>query len=47
VSRLHQHPWDQQVAWTGNLGGHRGSLNPTYLRAYVLPLFGRKCMSGE
>jgi pimeloyl-ACP methyl ester carboxylesterase len=41
VSRLHQHPWDQAVAWTGNRGGHRGTLNPAYLRAYVLPLFSR------
>ena len=23
--RLHQHPWDTNVAWTGNDGGHTGS----------------------
>jgi pimeloyl-ACP methyl ester carboxylesterase len=36
--RLRQHPWDERVAWTGNEGGHTGSLQPAYLKAYVLPL---------
>jgi pimeloyl-ACP methyl ester carboxylesterase len=36
--RLRQHPWDPSVAWTGNEGGHSGSLRAQYLRAYVLPL---------
>jgi pimeloyl-ACP methyl ester carboxylesterase len=38
ASRLRQHPWDPSVAWTGNAGGHAGTLLSSYLRAYVLPL---------
>jgi pimeloyl-ACP methyl ester carboxylesterase len=38
AGRLRQHPWDPAVAWTGNEGGHSGSLGLTYLKAYVLPL---------
>jgi pimeloyl-ACP methyl ester carboxylesterase len=37
-ARLRQHPWHPSVAWTGNDGGHYGSFEPGYLRAYVLPL---------
>jgi len=36
--RLRQHPWNRNVAWTGNDGSHAGVLQSTYLRAYVLPL---------
>jgi pimeloyl-ACP methyl ester carboxylesterase len=36
--RLHQHAWDACVRWTGNHGGHYGSHQPAFLRAYVLPL---------
>jgi pimeloyl-ACP methyl ester carboxylesterase len=38
AGRLHQHPWDCSVAWTGHDGGHAGSLQPAYLTAFVLPL---------
>jgi pimeloyl-ACP methyl ester carboxylesterase len=38
AGRLHQHPWDRSVAWTGHDGAHDGSLQPAYLTAYVLPL---------
>ena len=38
-ARLRQHPWDASVSWTGNEGGHYGSHDVRYLRAYVLPLF--------
>jgi pimeloyl-ACP methyl ester carboxylesterase len=38
AGRLRQYPWDESVAWTGNLGSHNGSLSPAYLKAYVLPL---------
>ncbi len=38
ASRLRQHAWDPSIAWTGNRGGHAGSLRPAYLKAYVLPL---------
>jgi hypothetical protein len=38
AARLHQHPWEACVRWTGNQGGHTGSLSPAFLKAYVLPL---------
>jgi pimeloyl-ACP methyl ester carboxylesterase len=38
AAKLRQHPWDCSVAWTGNEGGHTGSLRPAYLRAFVVPL---------
>jgi pimeloyl-ACP methyl ester carboxylesterase len=38
AARLHQHPWTPAVEWTGNEGGHAGSLQPAYLRLYVMPL---------
>lgn len=37
-ARLRQHPWTPAVEWTGNTGGHYGSDQPVFLRAYVLPL---------
>jgi pimeloyl-ACP methyl ester carboxylesterase len=37
-ARLRQHPWHPAVAWTGNAGGHYGSHQVSFLRAYVLPL---------
>jgi pimeloyl-ACP methyl ester carboxylesterase len=36
--RLRQHAWDPAVEWTGNGGGHFGTNEPAFLRAYVLPL---------
>jgi len=36
--KLRQHPWDPVVAWSGNGGGHYGSNQAGFLRAYVLPL---------
>ena len=36
--RLRQHPWLPAVAWSGHDGGHYGSNQPDFLRAYVLPL---------
>jgi hypothetical protein len=38
IQRLHQHPWDPSIAWTGNAGTHSGSLSPQYFRSFVLPL---------
>ena len=38
AQRLRQHPWTPCAAWTGNEGGHAGTLEPAYLKAYVLPL---------
>jgi pimeloyl-ACP methyl ester carboxylesterase len=36
--KLRQYPWDESQEWTGNLGGHYGSHQPGFLKAYVLPL---------
>ena len=36
--KLRQHPWAPAVAWSGHDGGHYGSNQPGFLRAYVLPL---------
>jgi pimeloyl-ACP methyl ester carboxylesterase len=36
--KLRQHPWDPIVAWSGHDGGHYGSNQAAFLRAYVLPL---------
>jgi pimeloyl-ACP methyl ester carboxylesterase len=36
--KLRQHPWDPGVAWSGHDGGHYGSSQAGFLRAYVLPL---------
>ncbi len=38
AARLRQHRWDACVVWSGNEGGHAGTLSLTYLKAYVLPL---------
>lgn len=38
AGRLHQHPWESSVDWTGNTGRHAGSLQPEYFRHFVLPL---------
>ena len=35
---LRQHAWDPTLASTGHKGGHYGSFEDGYLRAYVLPL---------
>lgn len=47
--RLHQHPWQPEQARTGNTGGHYGSYQPAFLRAYILPLLARQRekVSGE
>jgi hypothetical protein len=37
-AKLHQHPWDASLCWTGNKGGHYGAYQPGFLRAFVLPL---------
>lgn len=37
-AKLRQHPWDPVVAWSGHSGGHYGSNQAGFLRAYVLPL---------
>ncbi|OAI42278.1 hypothetical protein AYO40_00095 [Planctomycetaceae bacterium SCGC AG-212-D15] len=38
LSRLHHHPWDPSMIYAGNRGGHYGSYEPEFLRAYILPL---------
>ena len=37
-ARLRQHSWEPSMAATGHEGGHYGSFEAGYLRAYVLPL---------
>jgi pimeloyl-ACP methyl ester carboxylesterase len=37
-AKLHQHPWDPCVAWTGNNGEHAATYQTRFFRAYVLPL---------
>jgi pimeloyl-ACP methyl ester carboxylesterase len=41
-TRLHVHPWEPCLEWTGNHGGHFGTTRLEYVRAYLLPLFLRK-----
>jgi pimeloyl-ACP methyl ester carboxylesterase len=38
LARLHQYPWHPSMEWTGHRGGHYGSHQPGFLRAFVLPL---------
>jgi hypothetical protein len=38
AQRIRQYPWDPGVAWTGNFGGHSGTLRRDYLRTFVVPL---------
>jgi hypothetical protein len=40
-AKLHLHPWDRSVTWTGNHGSHYGTLEQGYMRAYILPLLSR------
>jgi pimeloyl-ACP methyl ester carboxylesterase len=37
-ARLRQHPWNRCLSCAGNRGGHYGTYNPLYFRAYVVPL---------
>ena len=35
--KLRQHHWDPAVEWSGNDGGHDGSISTGFLKAYVIP----------
>jgi pimeloyl-ACP methyl ester carboxylesterase len=37
-AKLRQYPWDSSLTWAGHKGGHYGSHQPGFLRAFVLPL---------
>ncbi|HWG44134.1 MAG TPA: alpha/beta fold hydrolase [Gemmataceae bacterium] len=37
-ARLRQYPWDSSLSCVGHKGGHYGSYQPAFLRAFVLPL---------
>ncbi len=37
-AKLRQYPWNPSLSWTGHKGGHYGSYQPGFLRAFVLPL---------
>jgi len=36
--KLYAHPWEPDMACTGNSGGHMGSYQPEFLHTYVMPL---------
>ena len=38
ATRLRQHFWSQDVAWTGHTGGHHGMHAPTFIQVYLMPL---------
>jgi pimeloyl-ACP methyl ester carboxylesterase len=38
TSRLRQHFWSQDMAWTGHTGGHHGMHAPAFVQTYLLPL---------
>jgi pimeloyl-ACP methyl ester carboxylesterase len=40
-AKLREHPWDEDVAWTGNHGGHYGTQRGDFARVYLLPLLRR------
>jgi pimeloyl-ACP methyl ester carboxylesterase len=40
-AKLRVHPWNRSVVWSGNRGSHYGTLEPTFVRAYILPLLQR------
>ena len=42
-SKLRQHPWDPVVEWSGHAGGHYGSNQAGFLKAYVVPLLSDNC----
>jgi pimeloyl-ACP methyl ester carboxylesterase len=40
-AKLRIHPWDPVVEWTGNRGRHYGTIQPAYVKAYLMPLLAR------
>jgi pimeloyl-ACP methyl ester carboxylesterase len=40
-AKLRIHPWDRCVVWSGNRGSHYGTLEPGFMRAYIVPLLQR------
>jgi hypothetical protein len=45
--KLQQHPWCPCLTWTGNRGGHYGGYQPSFMRAFVIPLFDDRRNSGN
>lgn len=41
--KLRQHPWERCQRATGNFGGHYGTYEPAFLRAYILPILMPQC----
>ena len=39
---LRQHHWSQDVAWTGNTGGHHGVHAPAFVQTFLMPLMAGK-----
>lgn len=49
-TKLRQYPWDPSLSWTGHKGGHYGSYQPKFLRAFVFPLLASslsRCEAGR
>lgn len=42
TSRLRQHFWTEEVAWTGHTGGHHGMHAPEFVKTYLMPLLTGK-----
>ena len=40
ATKLRQHFWTADVAWTGHTGGHHGMHAPGFIHAYLFPLVG-------
>lgn len=45
ASRLRQHFWSQEMAWTGHNGGHHGMHAPAFIQAYLMPLMFPQTLS--
>jgi pimeloyl-ACP methyl ester carboxylesterase len=43
--KLRHFPWEPRLAWTGHEGGHFGSYQPGFLKAFVLPLLAPAVLS--
>jgi pimeloyl-ACP methyl ester carboxylesterase len=37
-AKLHQHPWEPSLAWTGHNGEHGGAFREAFMRTQIIPL---------
>ena len=40
ATRLRQHFWSAELAWTGHTGGHYGVHAPAFIHTYLFPALG-------